>query len=79
MSARIAPVNGAMSNPWVPLESLPSRLQPLGEFPALDVADARRDVRGCEIRSEEGEVLGLVSISSPIPIDSWPSFWSCRS
>ncbi len=36
-------------------------LQPLAEFPALDIADPRRDVRGWEIRSENGEVLGRVS------------------
>ena len=50
-----------MSTPWLPVESLPSRLQPLAEFPALGIADARRDVRGWEIRSDDGEVLGLVS------------------
>ena len=50
-----------MSNPWLPVKPPPSRLQPLAELPALAVADARRDVRGWEIRSEDGEVLGQVS------------------
>lgn len=50
-----------MSSPWLPVQPPPSRLQPLAELPALAVADARRDVRGWEIRSDDGEVLGLVS------------------
>ena len=50
-----------MSNRRLPVESPPSGLQPLAEFPALALADARRDVRGWEIRSEDGEVLGVVS------------------
>ena len=50
-----------MSNPWLPVKPPPSRLQPLAELPALAVADARRDVRGWEIRSDDGQVLGLVS------------------
>lgn len=49
-----------MSNA-LPVESPPPTLQPLAELPALIVADARRDVRGWEIRTEEGHVLGVVS------------------
>jgi hypothetical protein len=50
-----------MPNAVLPAESPPPKLQPLADLPALVIADASRDVRGWEIRSETGQVLGVVS------------------
>ena len=50
-----------MSSSALPVESPPPQLQPLAELPALVVAEPSGDVRGWEIRSEAGEVLGVVS------------------
>lgn len=50
-----------MPNAALPAQSPPSRLQPLAELPALVIRDASRDVRGREIRSDAGQVLGIVS------------------
>jgi hypothetical protein len=50
-----------LSSSTLPVESPPPHLQPLAELPALVVAEPSRDVRGWKIRSETGEVLGVVS------------------
>ena len=55
------PVQIVMTNAMLPVEVPPPKLQALAELPALVVADASRDVRGREIRSHTGQVLGVVS------------------
>ena len=50
-----------MPNAVLPVESPPPTLQPLAELPALVIADASRDVRGWEIRSDAGHILAVVS------------------
>ncbi len=50
-----------VSSTALPVESPPPQLQPLAELRALVVAEPSCDVRGWEIRSEAGEVLGVVS------------------
>ena len=50
-----------VSSSALPVESPPPQLQPLAELPALVIAEPSRDVRGWEIRSQAGEVLGVVS------------------
>ena len=48
-------------NSELPLAQVPPLVQRLEELPALVIADATRDVRGWEVRSEEGRLLGRVS------------------
>lgn len=50
-----------MSHPFLPVTSAPPTSQALAELPALQVADVSRDVRGWEIRSDSGDLLGIVS------------------
>jgi hypothetical protein len=45
----------------LPSDLEPRGLRPLAELPALEVADARRDVRGWEVVARNGEPLGIVS------------------
>lgn len=44
-----------------PLEINEPRLQPLAEVPALILADEGRNIRGWEIRDQDGRVLGVVA------------------
>ena len=47
--------------PDVPVDIPEPKLQRLTEVPALLVADKSRDIRGWEIRAEDGHVLGVVA------------------
>jgi hypothetical protein len=47
--------------PELPVKSAPPTVQPLAELPALNIADVSRDIRGWEIRSDAGDILGVVS------------------
>jgi hypothetical protein len=50
-----------MPNSALPVGAPPPAGRPLAELPALAIADSSRDVRGWQIQSEAGEVLGVVS------------------
>lgn len=45
----------------LPLAQVPPLVQRLDELPSLVIADAMDDVRGWEVRSEDGRLLGRVS------------------
>ena len=47
--------------PPLPTAVPPAHLRPLADLPALRLADGARDVRGWEVRSTGGEVLGIVT------------------
>jgi hypothetical protein len=50
-----------MPNSALPVGTPPPAARPLAELPALTIADSSRDVRGWQIQSDTGEVLGIVS------------------
>ena len=45
----------------LPTATPPAHLRPLVEFPALRLAEGAQDLRGKEVRSVKGELLGTVS------------------
>ena len=49
------------TDPFIEYEGNSSALRPLGELPTLRLVDAERDVRGWEIRAQDGQLLGAVA------------------